>query len=122
MKFNLKDCKVFMSHLMLESEELSTKVAETTLWTEDGILEATLQINGVEVPAEHLEKFMKGLWGHAETQLRKKYNADQFDDRVEEKAKQLLEEHADNALEQLCDLQNKLDEVGNVLTPHWVRT
>ena len=121
MKFNLEGCGKFMSHLLLESNDLAGQVSKTSLWVEDGVLEATLQINGVEVPAEHLESFMKGLWEHAENQLRKKYKTEDFDRRVEEKAKQLLKDHADNALEELYDLTNKLENIGDVLTPHWER-
>lgn len=121
MKFGLTDKNKFMTHLLLEDKNLTTEVAVTPLWTEDMVLEATLQINGVDVPAEYLESFMKGLWAHAEEQLREKYNADSFDRKVEEKAEQLLKDHAGNALTQLQDLTEKLESIGEVLTPHWER-
>ena len=121
MKFDLENKRKFMSHLLLEDLKLCDKVANTSLWEEGEVLEAKLQINGVDVPAEHLESFMKGLWDNANEQLRDKYDVDGFEQRVDNKAKQLLKDHAESALDQLHELTDKLNNIGDVLKPHWER-
>ena len=118
MKFKFEDESAFMNHLLLESRGLATSVSKTKLWTESETLEATLQINGVDVPAEHLESFMKSLWDRAVEQLRTRYKADDFDRQVEEKAKQLLKSHADNALDKLYDLTSKLEGIEDTIKPY----
>jgi len=121
MEFTIEQNKTMMAHLMLSSESVSTEVARTTDWIDNEELVATLQINGVEVPATVMEEFMKGLWVRAKDDAKYKYDGEKFEQRVEDRANQLLKDHADNALEQLQDLTEKLESIGDVLTPSWER-
>ncbi len=123
MKFDLRNTKTIMVHLMLGDRDLCTKISETPLWTEavDERLEATLQINGIEVPAQVMEDFMKSLWKSACDEAKLKYDGDSFDNRVEEKARQLLKEHSGNALDKLATLTGQLNDIEETITPHWER-
>ncbi len=126
MKFDLEDCSVFMSHLLLEDATLSEEVSKTPLWKDTKTLEATLQINGVEVPASHLEAFMKSLWKRHEESVESghkelKRKQEDFDNQVELRAKEILREHADDAVNKLVDLQNSLHNIEDTIKPYWER-
>lgn len=126
MKFNLNDCSIFMSHLLLEDATLADKVSHTKPWLDNQTLEATLQINGVEVPASHIEDFMKSLWKRHEESVESGYKIlktkqDDFNNQVELKAKEILRDHADDAISKLVDMQNSLHNIEDTITPHWER-
>ena len=55
MKFNIDNHKVALSHLVLQNTDLVLQLAETPLWKDEGVLVATLQINGVSVRPELIE-------------------------------------------------------------------
>lgn len=121
MKFNLDNHKVALSHLVLQNTELAIQLADTPLWLNQGVLEATLQINGVDVPAELIEQTMQELYARCEDHFDEKYDSAKFDQRVEERAQELLKEHADNALERMYKLINVLESPDMLLTPSWER-
>lgn len=126
MKFNLEDCSVFMSHLLLEDANLAETVSHTLPWLDDQTLEATLQINGVEVPASHLEEFMKSLWKRHEESVESghkelKRKQEDFDNQVELRAKEVLREHADDTISKLVDMQNSLHNIEDTIKPYWER-
>lgn len=121
MKFNLDNHKVALSHLVLQNTELAMQLADTPLWLNQGVLEATLQINGVDVSAELIEQTMQELYSRCEEFFKEKYESTKFDQRVEERAQELLKEHADNALERMYKLINVLESPDVLLTPSWER-
>ncbi|MCP4988858.1 MAG: hypothetical protein GY928_23235 [Colwellia sp.] len=121
MKFDLRNNRTMMSHLMLSDRDLCMKIRDTPLWTDGGTLEATLQINGIEVPAQVIEDFMKSLWERSCKEAKLKYDGDSFEDRVEAKARQLLKEHSGKALDKLATLTEQLNEIEETITPHWER-
>lgn len=106
---------------MLSEYDVAEKVAITPNWKDSELLEATLQINGVDVPAEVMESFMKDIWNKACKQYSEKYNAVNIDNLVEERAQQLLKDHADDALTKIGELTDTLNGYDNLLTPHWER-
>lgn len=120
MKFNL-DHKVALSHLVLQNTDLAIQLADTPLWLNQGVLEATLQINGVDVPAELIEQTMQELYTRCEKYFKEKYDSAKFDQRVEERAQEILKDHADNALERMYKLINVLESPDVLLTPSWER-
>jgi hypothetical protein len=121
MKFNLENHQVALSHVVLKNTDLCLQLADTPLWKENGILEATLIINGVNVPAELIENTMHDLYAQCEDYYKEKYDAKSFDERVEERAIELLKEHADNALERISRLTEILDNPDVLLTSAWER-
>lgn len=59
MKIDINKQEQLLSHVLLQNTEVATAVAETPEWTEDGVIKATVQFNGVEVPAETLEEVLQ---------------------------------------------------------------
>lgn len=121
MKFDLEDHTVALSHVLLENKEYAFKVSDTSLWKDNGVLEAKLTINGIDFPAELIEEVLQGLYSRCENFYKEKYNVNNFDDRVEERAKELLKEQADNAYERMGKLIEILDNPEVLLKPHWER-
>lgn len=115
------DHDLLLTHLILHNRKVAEEVAESAQWKEDGIINITVQFNGVEMPAEILEETLQGFVEQIETEISEAVDKDKFEEEVEKRAKQLLNDHADNALEQLCELQEKLYGIENVLTPYWSR-
>jgi hypothetical protein len=109
-----------MSHVLLESS-ISKDVRQTPRWTELGELVARVTVNGVSIPAEEFEACLRKFVDQIESQVRKEYSADAFDEQVERKAEAILQHHADNVLETFEDLRHKLSNIGDVLTPYWER-
>lgn len=117
MELSLESKKQILTAIMLHSATVAKKVATQPKWIVDGKLNATCFINDVEIPAETIEDYFEDVFDRIEKHHREKYDADNLDNLIEEKAKQLLREHADTALEQLSDLQHKLENIEDVLTP-----
>lgn len=121
MKFNLRDDQVIFSHLVLQDCACAEAVAETEAWVEEGTLEAEVKINGVVIPAEVFEKWMHDQWEMMEESFKERYDTANFDNRVEERAKELLKEQADKCLDVMYDLQQKLEQADAMLTLRWER-
>lgn len=121
MDINIKDPSQVLSHVLLQDRSVASKVRGTEQFQKDKTITATVQMNGVEVPASVLEDVLKRLFGQVEARYRERYSADAFDKRVEEKAKELLQQHADNALDKLHQLADVLSDSENLLTPYWER-
>ena len=109
MKFNLGNPSVIFSHLVLQDHKAASAVAETKQWTEDGTLEAEVKINGVVIPAETFEKWMQDQYAAMGIEFKERYNPEQFDARVEEKARELLNEHAEGVIDAMRVLQDNLE-------------
>lgn len=121
MKINVDDPSQLLSHVLLGSREVCTAVRDSKEYKADKTIAATVLMNGVEVPAEILEAALKKLMDQVESHCREHYQADAFDAKVEEKANQLLQEHADNAIEKMQNLMMTLEDAESFLTPHWER-
>lgn len=121
MKFNLENDQVIFSHLVLQDCKAAEELAETEQWRENGILEAEVKVNGVLIPAEIFEQWMHDHYNAMEEKFKERYDASNFDDRVEERAKELLKEQADGCLDVMYNLQQKLEEADSMLTLRWER-
>lgn len=121
MEVSIRDAQQVMSHIVLEDKELAASVASTGMWSDEGKLVATLAVNGVEVSAQILEDVLQKLITQVEDHIRGEYKAPDIDAMVEEKAKVLIKEQADNALCKLYELTDSLEQHENLLTPHWER-
>lgn len=65
MEFTL-DKQTILEHVVLMSGDAAVaEIAKTAKWQEDEKLQAKLTINGVEVPAETLEKVLEMMWEQA---------------------------------------------------------
>ena len=90
MKVDIDNPDQMLSRILLEDIDVVTRVANTEQWGK-GIIEATVLFNGVEVPAEILEKVLHSLVKQVEDSLREKYDADRFDERVKEACEEKLQ-------------------------------
>jgi len=121
MEVSIRDAQQVMSHIVLGDRELATSVASTGMWDDEGKLVATLSMNGVEVSAQILEDVLQKLIAQVEDNIKDEYKVPDIDAMVEEKAKKLIKEQADNALCKLYELADSLEQHENLLTPHWER-
>ena len=121
MKINIGNPNQLLSHVLLGDTEITTLVANTDKWNNEGVIEARVSFNGVDADGQLLEDALQKLFKQVEDHYSEQYDADQFDQRVEEKAKALLKEHADNALEKIMKLSDQLENIEDTITPHWER-
>lgn len=110
-----------LSHVVLANTELAKALSETELWKQEAKLEAKLTVNGLEIPVQLLEDVMQDLYKRATAEIEDKYGKPDIDAMVEEKAEQLLKEHADNALEKINNLVELLEAPIDLLKPYWER-
>ena len=122
MDISIKDPSQIMSHVLLGDDDLVENVAASEAWKEAKEIKGVLTFNGVEVSSLVVESAIKKLLDQVEKFIRKKYDADNIDNLVEERAKKLLKEHAGNALESIYSLTEKLEHADELITPHWDRT
>jgi len=120
MNINIDDPKQILSHVLLSSG-ICTLVADTPEWKDDKVLDVEVLVNGISIPAEDFENTLKSLIDQVETSVRNKYDADNIDKEIEDRANEILKTHANNALESLHELQQKLENVEDLLVPHWER-
>jgi hypothetical protein len=121
MKIDIENPNRLLSLFLLENVDIVNSVAETKELKDNGRIIATVKMNGVEVPAEVMENVLQNLINQVEEHYREQYNADAFDKRVEDRAEQILKEHADNVLEKLYSLSTKLEESDSLIKPYWKR-
>ena len=121
MNINIDNPAQILSHVLLEDKDLVNAVVSSKQWQELGEIKGTLILNDVEVSADVLENTLQSIFDQIETYTRSKYNADDFDARVEEKAQELIKEHADNCLEKMGELQRVLEMSEQLIKPHWER-
>lgn len=119
MKFSIRENKTMMAHLMLGSVDVCEKVRHTPQWADDGELEATLQINGVEVPAQVMEDFLLDLWERAEKAAGEKVDESRFNERVQDAVNKTWEEQTQPILEIMTSLHNKLQEADQLIKYSW---
>ncbi len=121
MKLNIDDVNQLISHIFLNDETVCTTVSTTKEWLEDGVINCEVIFNGIKVDGSVLESTLQHFVKVIEDEFKEKYDTTRLDDIIENKAKELLKQYADNALDKLQDLQRKLEEVDELLIPHWQR-
>jgi len=117
MKIDIENPTQFLSHLLLQNSDVAKDVARSGNWQNGGEITCTVQFNGVQVPAETLEELLARFMRHVEKQV----DLDSFNEKVEERAKQILSEHADNALEKIQWLTDMVDSPDMYIKPEWER-
>lgn len=120
LQFTLEAKDIF-SHLVLQDKDYAEAIAASKEWTEDGILEARLTINGIEVPAMALNQLLMEMWDQANDKARKLLDVEEVEKMIEARAKEILEEHTDNAIQKLTDIINTIEDPSNLITPTWER-
>lgn len=121
MQIDIKNPKQILSQFLIKNHHILDTVGSTEDWKKDGKLTAKVLINNIEVDAESFESTLQGLFERVKKHYADKYDADNLDNLVEERAKELLKQHADNALETLYNLTRTLEESEELLVPHWER-
>ena len=122
MKVDIENPNQLLSHILLRESEIVSLIADTDKWKNEGVIEARVSFNGIDTDGQLLEDVLQKLFKQVENHYSEQYDADQFDQRVEEKAKALLKEHADNALEKIRELSDQLENIEYTITPHWERS
>lgn len=117
MKINIDDNSQLLSHVLLADKNVCEVVADTENWINNGNIICTVQFNGVECPAEVLENVLQNFIKYIEKQV----DYDKFEQKVEERAKEIIQEHADNVIDKMQDLLVKLQESDDLIKPHWER-
>lgn len=118
---NIEDPSQIMSHILLGSFEICDMVASTKEWKDDKKMNLFVSVNGVEIGGDVFEQELKKLIDRVEESFKVKYDATRLDELIEERAKELLKEHADNALEAIYNLTHRLQEAEDLLVPYWQR-
>lgn len=119
MKFKLDDANLILNHLVLQDHKIAQEVASTPEWKNDETFTANLQINGVEIPAEVIEEFFKDRYKMIENGLKAKYDADNIDKMVNDRALNLLKERADKVLDAMYKIETVLQSSEDILKPWW---
>ena len=114
MEFTLESKDLF-SHLVLNNEYIATEVANTPEWKDEEKLVARLTVNGLEVPAEELDKLLNLMWEQAQHMAGVTEKADA----LKERAEQLLQDKANSIRETLNDLENRLQDIDQLLPYNW---
>ncbi|MBE0467974.1 MAG: hypothetical protein IBX55_00400 [Methyloprofundus sp.] len=121
MLIDIENPDQILSHFLLEDKQACEAVLETEEWQSSRKIIPTVFFNGVEVEAEFLEDALKNLLDQVKDSYAKKYDVKNIDNMVEERAESLLREHAGDALNVIRDLQSKLENTDDMLTPYWER-
>lgn len=82
MKINIDNPNQLMSHFVLHDADVAKEVSETEQWKKEKTITATVQFNGVSVPAHVMEQVLQDLFRQTQEHYRKEYNADNFDTAV----------------------------------------
>ena len=117
MEINIDDVRQMLSHVILQSENACSKIADTDIWKNEKKMICTVTINGVDIPAQDFEDTLK----HFVECVERHVDVKGFDEKVEEKAHELLKNHADNALDKLYNIASQLENIENTIIPHWSR-
>lgn len=120
MRFKIDDSGVILNHIALEGDTTSIDaIISSDLWKNESVLEAEVTVNGVKVPAENFEKCLQHLYSNLGDQLRDRYDADKFDERVQQALEKHLEEKGEGISEAMDTLRNALEDAEDIVTPYW---
>jgi len=115
-EFNIEKLDNATQHILLGSgDEYCELVKDTIQWQKHGKLQATLQINGIPVPAKGFEDYLIQCW----EQAKEKAGANEMDRRVKEKAEAILKERAQSVLDVLVDVEDKLNNINDTVKWSW---
>lgn len=120
MAFNFDDPSKFVTHWMLQSEEVAQAIAATPEFQDGQTTVARVTVNGVELPFELLEDYFRFVYEYTQAEAHRKY-ADQ-EALVQERLEQRLQAEANPVLDQLHRLQEILTEAGQIIRPHWEKS
>ncbi|CAM0038074.1 hypothetical protein VPHK460_0011 [Vibrio phage K460] len=109
-----------LSHLVLEDRDTAEIIADTPEWDGgEGVLEMDIKVNGVTVDTEVFRKVMEHLWTQANDRAKDAVDEDKFQERVKTAAKKMVQESADGLMETMYELQNKLNDVDQIVKWSW---
>lgn len=115
MKIDIENPAQLLSHVLLQNSEVATKVAETDEWKNNETITCTVQFNGVECEASVLESVLKHFIECVEEEV----DVEGFNDKVQEAAKQILQERAEGIMEKLEQIQRVVDYPEDYIKPYW---
>lgn len=114
MKIKLDDPSQMLSHVLLADRDLALQVSKTIKKDDNGpTVIATVSFNGVECPAEILEKAMLELFSQIDRQYEEKY-AD-IERAVKRRARSIVSKKANLLIDKMQELSWALDGVERVL-------
>ncbi|CAM0035576.1 hypothetical protein VPH184E373B_0010 [Vibrio phage 184E37-3b] len=109
-----------LSHLILEDSVTAQAIAETPEWKDgDGILGMDIKVNGITVDTEVFRKVLMHMWIQANDRAKDAVDEDKFQERVQAAAKKLVQDSADGLMETMNELQNKLNDVDQLVKWSW---
>ncbi|AUR94260.1 hypothetical protein NVP1193O_129 [Vibrio phage 1.193.O._10N.286.52.C6] len=109
-----------LSHLILEDRDTAEAISDTPEWDGGkGVLEMDIKVNGVTVDTEVFRKVMEHLWTQANDRAKDAVDEDKFQERVQDAAKKLVQNSADGLMETMGELQNKLNDVDQLVKWTW---
>ncbi len=109
------ECSYLISHLVLGDTDTAEAISKTPLWSEEEKLEAVVIINGVEVDGEVMEKILVHMWEQAKVDSGK----EAFNQKVKEEAQRIVKERADEVMEAMNDITNKLHNIDDCVKWNW---
>lgn len=118
MKFTLSHKDIY-SHFVLSDTEQTIAIAATPEWKEDKTLDVQMQINGVDVDPAILQKLMGAWIEQVKESTLAKVDVNGFEDRVKKEVNKILQTKANEVLEVMGDLQNKLQCADLLLKYEW---
>lgn len=119
MEIDLKTPSQLMSHLLLADRDVAKAVAETERHESGEPVLATVYFNGVELPAEVMERVLQNFWDQVHRHYLEKY-ADE-EKAAHDKAVEIIEGQVGDLREKVDTLVTHLDDVSNAIKPYWER-
>ena len=108
-----------LSHLVLEDTTAADLITDTTLWKVHNILEMEIKVNGVDIPASTFRKVMESMWEQAKDLADEAVDAKTYRTRVEARATELVETQASAVMDLMRELENKLQNVDDIVKWDW---
>ena len=114
-RFGIEDSSLMLNHLLLNEPNTAEVVSKTSLWKSNEILEVEVKINGISVPPKAFDDLLKEIFKQAQVDSGK----EAFEQAVEKRAKELLQEQADDIMTAMVQLHNKLEDVDSIVKFVW---
>ena len=108
-----------LSHLVLEDEATAYLLIDSDLWKLHETLEMEIKVNGIDIPVSTFRKVMESMWEQAKDLADEAVDAKTYRSRVEARATELVETQASTVMDLMRDLENKLQNVDDIVKWNW---
>lgn len=117
MKFSLESREKIVHHWMLQDAETALKIGETDDWKINKTLTAKVTVNGVELDFDILENYFMDIYQSMDGRIRESYNDQEQE--VQRRLEERMEKEAKPILDKMYELQQVLEDSGNIIKPYW---